>query len=288
MKRLIIHIGTHKTGTSSFQRYCYKFRELLSEEGVCYPLIKGHENLNNHSVLAWALDKIDQESGSKMLNNAFSQFKDNKHHTLLISSEDLENSLIGSEHLEKILASARNFEFNSFEIVVAERDPFEYLSSIYAELSKQNLIINFSDIASAAASYGYFNASTPHFNYSFAIHTNYFVNRLSEKHPYALIRHYSLKDFVNIFPGESLLASITSEDATQIMKKVGLKKKLNNIKLDPLQVEINYALNTIKRSKGSLGLDESQFKKIVMSIAKDRLLMTNEAKQIFSPKMKTS
>ena len=98
-----------------------------------------------------------------MLNNVFSQFKDNKHHTLLISSEDLENSLIGSDQLEKIMASARNFEFNSFEIVVAERDPFEYLSSIYAELSKQNLIINFSDIASAAASYGYFNASTPHF-----------------------------------------------------------------------------------------------------------------------------
>ena len=90
MRRLVCHIGTHKTGTSSFQRYCYKFRELLSEEGVCYPLIKGHENLNNHSVLAWALDKIDQESSSKMLNNVFSQFKDNKHHTLLISSEDLE------------------------------------------------------------------------------------------------------------------------------------------------------------------------------------------------------
>ena len=120
MKKLIIHIGTHKTGTSSFQRYCYKFKEMLDREGICYPSIKGYEEINNHSILAWALDRTSQEAAISMLNSIFSQFNKEKHHTLLISSEDLENSLLGSSQLHTIIAAAKKATSNLLKYLLLQ------------------------------------------------------------------------------------------------------------------------------------------------------------------------
>ena len=72
---------------------------MLNKEGVCYPLIKGYEEMNNHSILAWALERSSQKPAIDMLNSIFLQFKKEKHHTLLISSEDLENSLLEATSL---------------------------------------------------------------------------------------------------------------------------------------------------------------------------------------------
>ena len=35
--RLILHIGTHKTGTSSLQLFCRNNRKALLEHGIFYP-----------------------------------------------------------------------------------------------------------------------------------------------------------------------------------------------------------------------------------------------------------
>ena len=40
-KRLILHIGMHKTGTSSVQRYFSRNRMILWRMGMCYPPSKG-------------------------------------------------------------------------------------------------------------------------------------------------------------------------------------------------------------------------------------------------------
>ncbi len=42
-KRLILHIGMHKTGTSSVQRYFSRNRAILRRMGVCYPKSIGRE-----------------------------------------------------------------------------------------------------------------------------------------------------------------------------------------------------------------------------------------------------
>ena len=285
MKKLIIHIGTHKTGTSSFQRYCYKFKEMLDREGICYPSIKGYEEINNHSILAWALDRTSQEAAISMLNSIFSQFNKEKHHTLLISSEDLENSLLGSCQLHTIIAAAKKSNFESFEILVVTRDPFDYLSSIYAELSKQNIVINFPQIAAATLSYGFFSVSTQHFNYGFAINSKCFVRKLSKKLPEASINHYNFKDFTTEFPGHSFLTRIAGEETTKIMKNIGLNKQFNNIQINPLQTEINYAQNMFNGLE-DVDLKDSKYSEMIMLLAKKRLAITEAAKEKVAAQMK--
>lgn len=78
-KRLILHIGMHKTGTSSVQRYFSRNRAVLRRMGVCYPNSIGakgerqpkhaaifdaisHEADfgSDHPVLGPSIDRIDQ------------------------------------------------------------------------------------------------------------------------------------------------------------------------------------------------------------------------------------
>ena len=286
MKRLVVHIGTHKTGTSSFQRYCFKFKELLEKKGVCYPSIKGYEWMNNHSVLAWALDKSSEEQALIMLNDIFLQFKEEKHHTLLISSEDFENSLLGSDQLDRLIRSAKNQNFNSFEILVVTRDPLDYLSSIYTELSKQSIVLNFSQIAEAALSYGYFSASTPHFNYNFAINAKHFIGKLSKEYPNASIKHYDLSTFVANFPGQSYLAQIAGEEAVQIMESIGLQKQFNNIKAEPLQAEINCVQNMLNGFE-CIAQDEDKRRELIILLAKERLALFEASKEEVADKLRS-
>lgn len=53
MKKLYIHLGTHKTGTTSIQKLCYKFSQELKEEDihiVKHKEITHKNNFNNHEV----------------------------------------------------------------------------------------------------------------------------------------------------------------------------------------------------------------------------------------------
>ena len=46
--RFVIHIGTHKTGSSSIQAFCAENRDIMLSRGVVYPLTR-HSNKNlNH------------------------------------------------------------------------------------------------------------------------------------------------------------------------------------------------------------------------------------------------
>lgn len=57
MSRLIIHIGTHKTGTTSIQKTMFASRTRLRERGICYPDYSsiGHRNHYAHIGVANAL-----------------------------------------------------------------------------------------------------------------------------------------------------------------------------------------------------------------------------------------
>ncbi len=61
--RLILHIGTHKTGTTGIQRFCATQREALLREGILYPsydLIGAKEHYAHHRV-AHGLAGVDPE-----------------------------------------------------------------------------------------------------------------------------------------------------------------------------------------------------------------------------------
>lgn len=59
--KLALHIGTARTGTTSFQAWCAANRAALGEQGICYPLTPGAEN--HRKLMAYAIDTGKADSG---------------------------------------------------------------------------------------------------------------------------------------------------------------------------------------------------------------------------------
>lgn len=83
---MIIHIGLHKTGSTSLQRAFRSEHALLRADGIVYPLLAGRARLAQHG-LAGAVRHADSAAISSMLREA-EQLADGAS-TILLSSENL-------------------------------------------------------------------------------------------------------------------------------------------------------------------------------------------------------
>ena len=134
--KLIVHAGTHKTATTSFQRLCYNNFENLIASRVLYPK---YRNWKQHSYLAWQFQRQNQPVISDFFHevkNAIEAFGCEK---AILSGEDFENSLIDHTMANNLENTARLAGFNEIEWVFVRRQPSQYLQAIYGELSKQNI-----------------------------------------------------------------------------------------------------------------------------------------------------
>ena len=61
----------------------------------------------------------------------------------MICGEDFENLLVDQYLAKEFSTILKNIGFDNVEWVFVKRDPFSYLKSLYSELSKHNLIVNF-------------------------------------------------------------------------------------------------------------------------------------------------
>ena len=63
MPRLILHIGTHKTGSTALQNYLWAHRNELRDQGCAY--YEGIDNVNNHVELYLASMRYERDSFAK-------------------------------------------------------------------------------------------------------------------------------------------------------------------------------------------------------------------------------
>ena len=173
---LIIHCGTHKTATSAFQDICYRNHSALLRFGILYPLIKPKESelvkingrvfqgrrvLRQHSNIARSLSARDSSYAEKFFVQLRLAVQQSNCHTVLMSGEDFENILVDTLLLEKIIELSIKADLGIPKLFFTRRDPMEYFCSIYGELSKKRVVIDFKAAAIAAANTGYFASPVP-------------------------------------------------------------------------------------------------------------------------------
>lgn len=143
--RIILHIGTHKTGTSSIQNVCHKMRAILLEQGILYPTITPY---NRHSILVTPyVEKLPREfarhfNKNKDLANTFAyrmweEIKNEisekvKLDTIVLSSEHFANAVDVSGFLDQIHYIAPNCEIDI--LCYLRRPDDRYLSGIQQKL----------------------------------------------------------------------------------------------------------------------------------------------------------
>lgn len=147
MGRVVLHVGTFKTGTSSIQAFLRDVAPtLLAQRGLRFP--RGWLRLNNHLELHLALMRLDRLSTPRTRNDEWRDpiFRDELVHQVradldahpdevtILSGED--NGLLRyDDELERL----RELVGDDAEIVVYFREPTAFLASLRDQLGKWGL-----------------------------------------------------------------------------------------------------------------------------------------------------
>lgn len=147
MSKLVLHIGLHKTGTSSFQKLCFHKAAALEKRGVIYPRLRsavypegvlGHHGLTLN--LAKSFPQFVLEKGAE---RAWARFVDRyakTDKTLLISSEEFSRGRKGFRVDMRRLSEITS-AFDEVQIVCMLRHQFAFLQSVYFETTKAGRMI---------------------------------------------------------------------------------------------------------------------------------------------------
>ena len=149
---LIVHVGTHKTGTTTIQRFASANRLELRNHGLWYPAYSeiGLFDHYAHHQLAFA---IGEEKASKLSESEAARFIDHidknrkRDETVLISAEPLYRLTLGLEEKkhrwrsssaaywdarERFIAKLRaSFPFDDVQILICLRRQDNFARSVY-------------------------------------------------------------------------------------------------------------------------------------------------------------
>ncbi|NVJ69326.1 MAG: hypothetical protein HWE08_03155 [Alphaproteobacteria bacterium] len=130
-KRLFIHAGTYKTGTSHFQHVMFENREKMLEEGFYYPVtglgLNTPHNKYAHRLAAINLAQHGKNAFPKIVENLV---KDERLHTAYMSYEGFAHPN-NIEHIAKIMDC---FEPVELHTILVFRPHFDFQISLYREI----------------------------------------------------------------------------------------------------------------------------------------------------------
>jgi hypothetical protein len=148
----VMHIGTHKTGTTSLQTMIARNETHFVDQGLFYPTVgrvgDGHHNL------AWELngdERYDPAVGS--FADLTSELRQTEPRAVLLSSEGFEYLHLRPENLRNFRRRLTRLGYKT-HVVVVLRQPSDYLESLYFELRKHGLEEEFDGFLARALAEG--------------------------------------------------------------------------------------------------------------------------------------
>jgi hypothetical protein len=137
VSKVILHIGTHKTATTTLQDMFWENSALLEEHGVIYPRLNQHTG-HHGLVLNWEgrpqVYELPKGSMGTLAELAETYAGTDK--TLFLSSEEFsrDRSLTRMEDIRDVLSA-----FDEIEVICVLRTQWQFLQSAYLEVSKKRI-----------------------------------------------------------------------------------------------------------------------------------------------------
>lgn len=136
--KLILHVGTPKTGTTSLQVYLNKKQRKLCKLGILYPNRSHNSDAPKHQ---WFEKNLVRTHTQNLLNNfkeVLSDIDENTH-TILLSSEGIYNSWWDFPEESKLLLQELNKHFE-VNIWVWFREPVTFAESFYKQCMRNPVV----------------------------------------------------------------------------------------------------------------------------------------------------
>ena len=140
----MLHIGTHKTGSTSLQTMIARNPQWFGGQGLYYPTT-GRGPGDGHHNLAWELngdERYDPAGGSTA--DLVVELEQVKARSVLLSSEDFEYLYRRPAKLTRLSHELEQLGY-AIRVVIVVRQPSEYVESLYSELRKHGLVQSLDD-----------------------------------------------------------------------------------------------------------------------------------------------
>lgn len=138
MKRLIIHLGTHKTASTAIQFLLARNRQLLLEEGFFYPTPPQPPYFAQHAI-AWEVARWHNPGELRpvtyTLADALADFRDSGAETLVLSSEDFLRPTFAEGFLTEFFRTVRP-TFDHITVAAYVRNRKGFFTSSYNQWVK--------------------------------------------------------------------------------------------------------------------------------------------------------
>ncbi len=148
-RRVYLHIGTEKTGTSSIQHFFAKKRDELKKLGILYPASLGTPNNMKITAAAENYIKLDDlrikyelrnpkqidQFRKNIIENLKEEIEESNAETVIISNEHLSSRLNRPEEIERVKKMLSPL-FDEFKIVVYLRRQDKFFESRYSTAMK--------------------------------------------------------------------------------------------------------------------------------------------------------
>ncbi|WP_417606580.1 hypothetical protein [Primorskyibacter flagellatus] len=141
MSKLILHVGTHKTATTSIQNILALNRKMLAKHGFIFPKL-GTESGQHGLVTDWITlpPQYQYEEGSVSAWKTLVRDYANTDKTVFVSSEEFSR---GDPKQRINLADIRELcsEFDEFQVICCIRNQVSFLQSIYLQVAKSTVAV---------------------------------------------------------------------------------------------------------------------------------------------------
>jgi hypothetical protein len=249
--KLYIHIGLHKTASTSFQQFMADNSDLLANHRLFYPkfgdafhharLVK-HALLDNWSVVEENIRAVHDDAVCRNMES------------VLVSAEGLESMLIEEERAVRIAEIAEKSGFSGVVWICVLREPWSYFNSLYAQLSGRKVCLNFEIAARQVLRFGHLSLGSTHARWHFVFDYDRFVTAFHRKVGGEMIvldyNDFTAGDFI----GSALLERMGIEGRLHetLSDRYAMRSYRSNQRTDPTNVELLYILNF-------LGLEQTPF-----------------------------
>jgi len=211
MRICVLHIGTHKTGTTSIQTFLTSNELALGRQGIYVPQagrprrLFGSDEIGHHNV-AWELNGDPRfEPAAGTLADVVDEVAACRQNAVVVSSEDFEYLHAKPEALERIASAFKAVGFVVLPLVYL-RAQTRYAISLYYELLRHGLTVSPENFIADIRQHGEFRFRDRWvFQFRYSVLLDAFAAVFDRSHviarPYAegKPKSYLLRDFLSVF-----------------------------------------------------------------------------------------
>ena len=281
--KLVIHIGLHKTGTTSFQNFLHFNRDSLLEAGVFYPEMGEHES---HWVIPNQIIRNNWDYVKNYMKDSLSNARKANVNTVFISSEDFELFLFEGYLASKFENLVLDLGYSKIYWVSVLRNQCEYFNSIYSEMSKNKVCLNYATAGEEILNFGEISMGTNVYRWRFAFDYDIIIQRFLD-YINGTFSAYSFEQFTSTdVIGQEFINKIIEDKLNQ--KKFWSSKlhyvEKTNVRGKDETVEIDYLSNFLGIKMTKEIFEEN--KNIFLPIIQNRFGMIDLVKEDLQKRFK--